>query len=431
VTNKLFDLVQKSTVAVESINFQDGKLFKELTESIVLLRKNVKQSDSDFFKSKEIKNLLKVIKDHTNLTIVLSAGEPSVFPPVLTGNHVFYDQEMMASLKYNWGIDTNEDVTKVLKGLKHKAISGEVDLVKAKVSGAYANMEMRMMMPVNMLANEKPYLAEEVAAIMLHEIGHVFTFMEFVSRASTTNQSLSLLSRMLDSSISQDTRVTVFAKSAKELELSKEKEAALLRCKTEEQLTVILIDAGIEKSVSELGRSIYDVNSCEYLADQFATRMGAGRYLVTGLDKLMNSTFYKVIGFVNMALFLTTIIGTVVATNVTAIPLFLLILIAGVDKKVEIYDNMAARINRVKLQNVEQLKDKSLPKEVREHLLQEIETIDKVALGYKDKLPIIDKLAYYIRPGYRNAHKYEMLQKELENMASNSLFTAAAKLKTI
>lgn len=430
MSTTLFKLAAPA-LALESIAFQqDPRLFKAMTAQIHAMRELKDIDKKTFFESGPVKDLLKLIKQQTNISIKLTEGDPAIYPPILTGNHIFYDRDVMQAAK-EWGIDTSETVTSLMKKLKQPVLKGEVDLMKAKVSGVFADMELNMMMPKAMFLNAKPYEAEEVAAIMLHELGHAFTFMEFVSRAVSTNQSLSLLTRLLDRSIEPDRRVVLFTQAGKELQLSKEKQAALTQCQNPHQLSVILIDAAIEKSISELGGSLYDVNSCEYLADQFATRMGAGRYLVTGLDKLMRSTSYKVISFISFIVFTMSVISSTIASGGLLAPVWLLILIAGPNKRDDIYDNAAARMNRVKLQHVEQLKDPTLPAAVRRQLLQEIEAIDAVAKTYKDNLVLFEKLAYYIRPGYRNAHKYEQLQKDLENLSTSSLFTAAAKLQTV
>ena len=52
---------------------------------------------------------------------------------------------------------------------------------------------------------------------------------------------------------------------------------------------IVIITNIVKETVSELGCNIYDFSTWEYLADQYAARHGAGRYLATGLEKTYKS----------------------------------------------------------------------------------------------------------------------------------------------
>ena len=428
---KLIENYIPETIATESINFQNKDFFNALVAQINKVRENKEIAKLDtevFFKTKEIEDLCKVVKKYTNILIVLEEGGPAIYTPEIRGNHIFNDKEFIAWLKEINRNDLVEGQIKdILKKIKKQKVNARVDLVHGKVSGAYAEIELRMLMLKEMYVAHSKFLAEEVAAIMLHEIGHAFTYYEFVERGVTTNQSLALLTTVLDSR-NVTNKEFVFAEYSKTFDLDSEKTDALKKCKDAYTMNLIILDQIIEESVSELGKSLYDVNSCEYLADQFATRFGAGKYVVTGLDKLRD--WYRVIPF---HLMIINCIVNVFAyvTLLPVAPLWLYLLIVTPDKKDEIYDNMHARINRIRLQNVEQLKDKALSNEIKTILLNEISDIDLVLSKYKDELNFSEKLAYVFRPGYRAAHKYEKLQKDLERIAGNDLFLLSAKLKTI
>lgn len=429
---KLIENYIPETIATESINFQNKDFFNALVNQINKIRENKELAKLDFdvfFKADDIHDLCKVVKKYTNILITLEEGGPAIYTPQIRGNHIFNDKEFIAWVKEVQG---NEDyveghIRSVLKKIKQRKTNARVDLVHGKVSGAYAEIELNMLMLKEMYVAPSKFLPEEVAAFMLHEIGHAFTYYEFVERGITTNQSLALLTTVLDSR-NITNKEFVFTEYAKTFDLDSEKEEALKKCNNVYALNLIILDQIIEESVSELGKSLYDVNSCEYLADQFATRFGAGKYLVTGLDKLRDG--YKVIPFHLMII--NCIVNVFVYISLLSVaPLWFYLLIVTPDKKDEIYDNMHARINRIRLQNVEQLKDKKLSNEIRAILLKEIADIDLILSKYKDELNFSEKLAYVFRPGYRAAHKYEKLQKDLERIAGNDLFLLSAKLKTI
>lgn len=426
-------------MALESIDFQDGEFYRELTKSIEDLRKNKKDCalvGKHFFESDSVVEIANVIEKHTNILVEITEGGPAIYVPQLTGNHVFFDKEAIASYKEMMEYDDSEDINKILKSMKLKVIQGSVDVKEGKVYGVFAQIRLNMLMPQEMLCGKGAYSqfdADEVAAITLHETGHAFTVMEFCTRSMSTNQSIAGLTRALDKSISSDKRFVIFDKAAKQLDLNKERTKALKEANSEMQVSVIILDDAIERSISELGYSVYDVNSCEYLADQFAARQGATKALVTGLDKLFKLPLFGggatmwILG-IYVGIMVSFII---IATYGAMIPVWFLLLIAFSDKKNDIYDNPSARMKRLKLQNVELLKNTGLKAELKKSILEENDAIDKVMSEYEDKLGLIEKVAYFLKPSYRNAHKYELLQKELEDFASSDMFTMSAKLKMV
>jgi hypothetical protein len=430
--------------AVESISFQKGELFSDLIDQIEVIRFNTKlafMEPSKFFDDEKVTALSKIIQKHTNLDIVIidDAGNgPAIFVPQLTANHIFNNKEMAQWAQDNIpGFNLQEHSETVLKMLNKPVIQGEIDLVKAKVCGAFEKMRTTMLMPQTLLAKGSQFTPGEAAAVILHELGHTFTFMEFVGRTLTTNQAIAGLSRFLDKSVDQGKRVVLFARAADELKMDAARKEALKECKTPEQLSTILLDQTIAKSISELGRSIYDVNTAEYLADQFAARQGASVELVTALDKLMSMgspLWLKAILFIQ---FLPFIISVIQAGFILIFPIFGLILVAlivyGQDKANEIYDNAAARFIRIKHQLVQQLKNKAIKDDDRKRLVQDVDNIDKIIddKGYIDKLDIYATIAYYLKPGFRAAHRQELMQKELERIANSDLFVLAAKLKMV
>jgi hypothetical protein len=418
--------MRKQIISQESIDFQDGNFFKELTEAVHALRgfgKELKQTI--YFNSVEVGNLSKVIKKHTNLNIEFNEGGPAIYLPTVSNNHIFQtesDKEYLSAVGY----DVTKDIKTLLNIMEKKVLKGEVNLKNSTVSGIYEKMTFNMLMPREMFYSDKQFTNEEVAAIILHETGHAFTTLEFLSRTVTTNQVLSCMTRVMDKTTPNNIRVTVFSKGAELLKMSKEQQENLLNAKSSKEVTCIVIDSEIARSVSELGYSAYDVNSCEQLADQFATRHRAGKYLVTALDKLLTTP--TVLVCIVSVITLLEIILIIIATY----GLFLLILpFLAADKSSLIYDSDKARFIRIKLQNVENLKKKDLPLEVKKQIIDDNFTIDKVIALYNENLKFLEIVAYYVRPSYRNAHKVEILQKELERLGSSDLFTASAKLSTI
>jgi hypothetical protein len=417
---------------LESIDFQDGSFFKDLTKAIENLQSDKeakKYKKKDFYTCKGVKAVVDVVKEHTKINVWFSDGGPAIYTPNINASHIFYDHEMIEM--FEWEKEAEKDVTQLMKKLKVNAITGIVDMRNSKVGGAFEKMLFNVMMPYDMLTRTT-FPADEVAAILIHEIGHAFTFLEYACRQITTNHALQNLVRILDKSFDNEKRVMLFDQAAKSMEMSAERTRALKECKTAEQLTVVVMDQAVSHCKSELGGSVYDVNSCEYLADQFAARHGAGRALVTGLDRLFKDygMTQREMNFAENAFWVFMLITSAMTMGM-AFPVWALLVIFGPDKSAEIYDNANARMNRVKLQIVEKLKDPNIEGATRAMLLDEVKAIEKCMENYDDELTRTEKVAYFFRPAYRKAHDIEQIQKDLEKLAASDMFVTAAKLKMI
>jgi len=420
--------------ATEAIAFQDSKkLFLDLTTAIVDLRAaRPDPSNTSLWHSPEINKLTGVIEKHTNLMFTLEDSGwvgPAVWTPRISNNHIFNQEGAEEAF-----VPAEDHIRTLLRQAKKKNTVGSVDLATGKVTGAYAKMIFNMLMPASMLLG-KQYTPEEVAAIMLHEIGHVITFCEMVGRCITTNQVMSSLTRLLDKSVTESTRITMFTAAADELKLNKDDAEVLRNAKTQEEVVLVVLGKHQEEAVSELGYNAYDVSSCEQMADQFAARQGAGRDLTTGLDKMytefgMTKSATRTMLFIDSLLVVMLPILWVVTGAYPLIPLYLALVIF-LPSKEQLYDNPHARMTRIKHEAVERLKDKKISDQLRKNLLDDIKVYDEILDKYEDRLNVYEEIAYLVRPGFRNKHKIELLQKSLERLASNNLFVDAQKLKTV
>jgi len=448
--------------SLEALAFQSTDFFDELTAAISELRSKVDLSNINrkkFFDDGKFDRLVKIIKHYTNLEVTFKNGDATGFATeviFVNANHIFLDQDMVNMYKeFDATFNPTKDIDALFKALAKKKLSGYVDIKKGKVEGIYKNIPVSIHTPIDLMTNNTLTPAE-VAAVTLHEIGHTFTMFEMAGRTATTNHVLANLSRILDKSYSEAQKEMVFVKAAKYLEMSDEQTEVLKHSKNTTDLSVILLDADIQKCKSELGASVYDYNSCEWLADQYANRCGAGKYLVTGLDKILSmywQTKWKfrfisavvalcfviiasVVGITAYAIITGAITGskTVLASwNIFLLLITLVGMVDSTDKKNQIYDRPLARMERIKRDNIERLKDPELDDATRKQTLNTIRGIEEVTKSgrFTDELMILETVVYYLSPNYRAAHKYEMLQKDLEAIASNDLFTSAAALKTV
>lgn len=192
----------------------------------------------------------------------------------------------------------------------------------------------------------------------------------------------------------------------------------------------VVLSNVMQKSTSELGSNIYDMTSWEYLSDQYAARMGAGRHLVIALDKVMNSVFTP--SFRSMPVFLAIEafkILTTFSALLTFNPFPLLAVMLTTMPGRDTYDKPEARFQRIRNQIIENQKVKGLSREDSERLSADLLAVDQVISHVNDRRDFFTVLWHTFSSDFRNQHKAEELQKELERIASNDLFDKVNQLK--
>jgi hypothetical protein len=181
----LQDFPANRYVGVEAIAFQDGAFFKELVEIMDKFRHNLtspKNKDATSF----AEALEGCTKKYTNLNIKLHYDDwgPAIYIPNLTCDHLFFNDRPY-SVFYS---GKNSEVVKLIKMFGSKFV-GTVDLQKSYVSDAYATVVSNMLYPIG-LFRDKHFPSAELAAIFLHEIGHMFTTLEYMTTQIANNQVL-------------------------------------------------------------------------------------------------------------------------------------------------------------------------------------------------------------------------------------------------
>jgi hypothetical protein len=429
--------------ATESIDFQDPTFFRDLVQAFDDLRKVPK---ADLEKPETHAVLAAVIKDHTKMKARFEIGwfGPAVEIPDLTKNHALLTADFQRHFEEKDGIK--------LITTAGAPTRGSVSLKKGIVTGAFCDLEPLYYLPTELFTS-KIFSSEECAAMMLHEVGHVFVLLEFVTRVVRTNQVLAGISRALDNTAGAKEREVVLTTAKHALNL-KELDVEATAKANRKVIEVVVLGAAVKQAESEIGSNIYDENNFEYLADQFAARHGSGRHLVTALDKIyrmnldiaMKSKSSYIYGeAVKISLLVLSVAGMIVAPalalsltaalTVSAIlghGLILFALLVTVDSDVSPdYDRPMARMKRVRNQLVESIKDKKLPPERGRQILEDIAAIDKILEGVKDQTQVMGIIAEYLIPSVKERISAERLQQELEGLAANDLFTRSAELRTL
>jgi len=437
--------------ALESIQFQKTDLFVGITNCIKDIRKMKPDVPGKiYYGSSQVNQLAAVIKKYTGILFDFedSAYGVGVYVPRL--DQTIFDDSVMLEMQQlaNTYFDINYDLKRILAVLDKDVLDGTVDLKNAKVTGVFSNIKCKMFLPRSHLYRGK-FSDEELAATILHEIGHVFISFEYLTRCSTTNQSLAIMLRMMDKSVNFEDRRIIFSKVKDKLKINDSSYKLIEKEKDPKIVTTVVIDDAIKRSKSELGASVYDMTSCEYLADQFATRHGAGKYIVTFLDKLgpLNdkmgvvdyfSTIY--VKVIMLSIVVLPVFGVTVASVVGLFSfitfLYTSIGLSSINSQKEVfsdYDNDYMRFSRIKHQMIQRLKDTSISIDEKKMLLNHIQEIDPIIKkNISDtNIKIRNKIAMFFNSQHKRDFEYMSLQKDLELIGNNDLYLMSEKLKLI
>lgn len=424
----------RSNPALEAVKHQlDTRFFRELTAEFAKISGLTKPT------VKDVENLAiaDVIFKHTGMSIQFKC-EPYhgfngyVILPQLNRNH---------ALIRDWvkEYSSNDDAFRNLNELKTKSLVGFVNRNTGKVSGIFS--KVKSIIAINQgcfyTYNGIDQTPEENAATILHEVGHVFGFFELLANTVTTNQALRAVKETFLNNNDPTLKISILKELEVTLDINIEDKEKIVGIKhTEDSLHTVLLKNTVEKQRSELGSSFYDRRGFEYLADQYAVRLGAGLAMITGMDKT-----YKLYGtkvrqssieflFAQMKnIFFFTFVSIF---SGGLYPLILLLLgDPAHTAETDAYDRPAERAARLRREMVDSLKVALLSKETKLRIIQEIETVKSIEEKMVDRWDI-GVIAYgLIFPSARKARNKIKEQQLLEELATNSLYVNAAKLSTL
>lgn len=402
-------------LSLESISHQSDYRLRD-----AIIAEIEKLADS---KKPNFGKLEQVIKDLTGLNINIELDDyyvnAFVICPSLDKNH-----PLMAHFRRGW-LD-NKDASKLIKR-NHEVIKGTVSALESKVTGVYTDIEVTIGLGAGIF-DGKFLTAAEGAAVLLHELGHLFDYYYYLG--ATVTSSYAMQAVLADGRFGVDKEYTkdIIIDAEGMLNVTFKDKDTMIKNGKEGFVTAIASEC-VMKTKSELDNESYDVRGFETLADQFAARHGSSMDLVTGLGKIHKR--YGNPAYLSSPLFYSLDIASVLLMTVGSIvlpPLAIIILLSLVPED-KIYDDPKERFRRIRDQVVSALKADGIDKNSRRHLLKQLEKIDLTMAQVHERSGLLERLSNML---FRSKSKSnENLQRDIEALLNNELFVASAKLKDL
>lgn len=429
------------TLAQETIAFQPkafGLELEAVIEEILQSSLSAKAIDNKYSAV-----LAKVIDKYTNLKIKVQFDtdlEPVSLPFVPMNGLVLSSGEKARH--------DDKTATSIVNYIKEAKLTNTVNIKTARVSGIFSEVTTPILFSLDIIKNRRLDKGE-VVAVLMHEIGHVFTYYEYQNRFVTSNQVLASLLKSVEND-PVETYTYVYKTAAEVLTGSKNGLDSLQEVKDKNLITAIVIDKTMEGFVSQTNSPYNDSVAVEQLADAFAARMGYARALITAMEKMYTSIELDKRGKARSSMFAVEIAGlltqlvlvgflSVVSSFVAAsLAALYITAIFKISSKIgansrDSYDDTRVRYLRIKEQVVEQIKDRKLPANEIKKLVEDLDRIDAVVDEYAEapyQSLVVQAINYVFRK-HRVANDTIKLQRTLEELASNDLFVRAAQLSTL
>ena len=338
------------------------------------------------------------------------------------------------------GHEFYKDQLKKLK-LEDKA-TGTVDLDKAKLGGIFSEYTHALYINFGLTLFTDGLLPSEVTGIVLHELGHAFTYYEYSDRCTAANRVMSTVLEELKENPEKRNYTYIYRQIRSISDLT-EKDVDELLSTPNPQILSGRLALILGQHVSHEARVIkYDETSSEQLADQFATRFGYGRALVTGLDKIMskygfnNSAVMYTFGLISEA---AMIVGAF--ASIAAIPpvfagivmgLTIAIISASGDNARDMtYDDLKIRYTRIRSDLIQQLKGSQMSPQDTKKLIDTVKALDGLISETANFKSLFNMLGNLLFSSNRKASREIEYQQLVERLASNDLFLKSAELQAL
>lgn len=413
-------------ISFESMLRQNKLLFENLTKAFSVLRSDG-QFTTESIKKSEIAD---IVFDHCGITIDFLVSKKIkhnayVIFPLVDKNHPFFEDFVRKHAHADLGIG--------LIRAMDVAPQGSIDVKSCRVTGVFSKLKSDVYMAWDIL-NGTGWTPEENAAVLLHEIGHIFTYFFYlgtvVRSAMVTGAAVKSVMGVENSE--ERVKILVEAERTLGIEVPNIERIANADHRVRGKLVQsVFISAEATKMRIETGNNYYEMRAAEQLADQFAIFHGAGTSLATALLKLNKNSMsaaympWPIHVFVEICKVIMFAFGLVLMP----LPMIAFVLLSNPMQKR--YDDPAQRIRFIRQQIIDELKDPELESARIQELKQELLVITEVENQLDDKMTIMEVFWTTIMPPGREADRQIVAQKRLEELLNSELFVKAAEFRLL
>ena len=421
--------------AIESLTYQGNELHAKITEVVRFLRVESKYDTDAILQSM----FSEYVRIRTGMNIQLKIMEDPrlvdnacVYLPRITKDHPF-----TKVFEHRVTPTTSGPLLTKLKMGKSK---GGVDLENGRVTGIYCEVPAEVWVEQS-LFDENKYTAEEVAAIIVHETGHVFTYFQYIHTMGYGGF-ISLTAAREYAGIQDPKQRELIVQSASDI-LGLDAHTVEQCISSPSDGESLLLREYTTKLVSNTGNNLYDFRNVEQLADQYCVKHGCGSHLAPALTKMYRrygdtSTSFTAYLSSELTGYLMFFGGLAMAATAgpmtplfiaarTAVAMYMMLLLKN--PGVRVYDTPEARVKNLKTmltQDLRTMRKLGNDEQVKK-IIEQIDYIEEASKALKDRRSLVE-IYWESIPGLAmTSAQQEKAAKQLESLLFNELHYHSAK----
>lgn len=315
--------------------------------------------------------------------------------------------------------------------LNRKYVVG-VDIKNARITGDAKKEPLQMFIGLELL-HHKEATAEIVAAIVCHEIGHYMTYLLYLGKTLMLSVALENVLHAFNDQIPDKQRVEIIDVALEQADLDPKHHEAVRKFKSGEVVVTYIAEQARMSPINITGSVYYDQRSYEALSDQFATRLGGGPALIKGM-----AFFERYIRLSRRQYYINLLWRLLVMGLPIAMLLIFQVLIAALvglvfslvfSKPFDIYDPMSARVQRIRRDIINRLKDRNLSKAESQMYSENLRLINEHIEYIGKDGSFIEKIHTMVNSSWRSGKRNEKAMQELEQITNNEIYARVNELR--
>lgn len=411
--------------SLENMQPQTKQLHGKITSAIEAIR------SQKTFDTESIRNsgIMETVKYHTNMSVDFLIDEKLginayAMMPSVDHNHFYFDDSVRS-----W---VGNDTGKTLINFLEKEPKGWIVPSNCSVGGIFANINTDIAVGMELLKCKMT--SGQVAAIILHEVGHIYGYFAglgvYLRTAIITGAAAKAAMEIED----PKERIVVLKKAERALGIEKVDTSSIAnapRAIRGQAVQTVYLNAADIRARSETGTELYDLRACEQYADRFSTFHGAGVELAGALQFVYRNDIHRAtMGYgTHVMLELLKLVVWTAALLMMPVPILCHLLLTN--PMLKSYDDPEQRVRMIKQGIIDQLKDQKLPPKLRDNLLADVEAVSQIEDTLNDKMTITELFWVTLMPQGRRALAQQDAQKQIETLLSNELFVKAQQFKAM
>ena len=326
---------------------------------------------------------------------------------------------------------------------------GTVDTKTGRLGGSYSAIENDILVDFHGLYKSVKMSAPEIAAVIMHEIGHVFTWSQFTNKMVVVNQALQ---HIYTSKQTMD--------SDKLYKVAYEQLTAIDKELTEQEIRNMISGNTISVTYSYylffkknlgLDALVLDLNghnsnsSSETIADTYSVRMGFALESLSAMDK-MNKNVNRVRLYLNSilcAIMVATVICAFIIPGVSATAIATMLVMFVMSGLVEVegdiyrekeglvYKYDKERLQKIYNQSVDSIKQLGLAGVDKQAAVESLKSMKQIIDSLPSDVTTLNRISHILSSKARVGRAYGIQQDTLEKIASNELFVKAIELELL